>query len=72
MLWDVVALLVMFLVDTGVMVLLQRLSDAGMWRIGLAGFSVLVAVNVLAGLLVVRAAIRRTQADARRRLDAHA
>ena len=54
------------------MVLLQRLSDAGMWRIGLAGFSVLVGVNVLAGLLVVRAAIRRTQADARRRLDAHA
>ena len=69
LLWDVVARLVMFLVDTGVVVMLQRLSDAGMWRIGLAGFSVLVGVNVLAGLLVVRAAIRRIQADARRRLD---
>ncbi|MGB1622296.1 MAG: hypothetical protein ACPHAS_06475 [Synechococcus sp.] len=70
LLWDVVARLVMGLVDCGVMVLLLRLSDAGMWRIGLAGFGVLVVVNVFAGLLVVRAAIRRTQADARRRLDA--
>jgi len=31
----------------------------------------LLVMNVFAGLLPVRAAIRRTQADARRRLHAH-
>ena len=70
LLWDLVARVVMGLVDCGVIVLLERLSDAGTWPIGLAGFSVLVVLNVFAGLLPVRVAIRRIQADARRRLDA--
>ena len=72
LLWDLVARVVMGLVDYGVIVLLERLSDSGTWPIGLAGFSVLIVLNLFAGLLPVRVAIRRIQADARRRLDAHA
>ena len=71
LLWDVVARLVMLLVSTGVVVMLQRLSDAGLWWIGLVVFFVMLGVNVLSGLLPVRTAILRTQADARRRLEDH-
>ena len=71
LLWDVVARLVMLLVSTGVVVMLQRLSDAGLWWIGLVVFFVMLGVNVLVGLLPVRTAILRTQADARRRLEDH-
>ena len=70
LLWDLVGRVVMGLVDCGVIVLLERLSDAGTGPIGLAGFSVLVVLNLFAGLLPVRLAILRIQADARRRLDA--
>ncbi|KZR85608.1 hypothetical protein [Synechococcus sp. MIT S9508] len=60
------------LISSGVLLLLQRLSDGGTvnW-IPLALFWVLLVMNVFAGLLSVRVAIRRTQADARRRLEAH-
>ena len=61
----------MLLVSTGVVVMLQRLSDAGLWWIGLVVFFVMLGVNVLVGLLPVRTAILRTQADARRRLEDH-
>ena len=71
LLWDVVARLVMLLVSTGVVVMLQRLSDAGLWWIGLVVFFVMLGVNVLVGLLPVRTAILRTQVDARRRLEDH-
>ena len=71
LLWDVVARLVMLLVSTGVVVMLQRLSDAGLWWIGLVVFFVMLGVNVLVGLLPVRTAILRTQEDARRRLEDH-
>ena len=71
LLWDVVARLVVLLVSTGVVVMLQRLSDAGLWWIGLVVFFVMLGVNVLVGLLPVRTAILRTQADARRRLEDH-
>ena len=71
LLWDVVARLVVLLVSTGVVVMLQRLSDAGLWWIGLVVFFVMLGVNVLSGLLPVRTAILRTQADARRRLEDH-
>ena len=71
LLWDVVARLVMLLVSTGVVVMLQRLSDAGLWWIGLVVFFVMLGVKVLVGLLPVRTAILRTQADARRRLEDH-
>ena len=50
------------------------LSDAeklNIWIQSAVGL-VLILVNVLACLLPVRAALHRTQADARRRLDAHA
>ena len=40
-------------------------------EVPVAVFWVLLVVNVFAGLLPVRAAIRRTQADARSRLEAH-
>ena len=62
----------MGLVDCGVIVLVERLSVDGTWPIGLAGFIGLVVLNLFAALLPVRVAIRRIQADARRRLDAHA
>ena len=39
--------------------------------IGVAVSYALLVVNVFAGLLPVRAAIRRTQGDARRRLEAN-
>ena len=71
LLWDVVARLVVLLVSTGVVVMLQRLSDAGLWWIGLVVFFVMLGANVLSGLLPVRTAILRTQADARRRLEDH-
>ena len=71
LLWDVVARLVVLLVSTGVVVMLQRLSDAGLWWTGLVVFFVMLGVNVLSGLLPVRTAILRTQADARRRLEDH-
>ena len=71
LLWDVVARLVVLLVSTGVVFMLQRLSDAGLWWIGLVVFFVMLGVNVLSGLLPVRTAILRTQADARRRLEDH-
>ncbi len=72
LLWDVVARFVVLLITTGVLLILHRLSDGETvnW-IPVAVFWVLLVVNVFAGLLPVRAAIRRTQADARRRLEAH-
>ena len=73
LLWDVVARLVMLSVSTTVVVMLQRSSDSGIFNgwIGLVVFFVMLGANVLAGLLPVRTAIRRTQADARRRLEDH-
>ena len=72
LLWDVVARFVMSLITSGVLLILQLLSDGGTvnW-IPVPVFLMLLIVNVFAGLLPVKAAIRRTQADARRRLEAH-
>ncbi|WP_413441181.1 hypothetical protein [Synechococcus sp. MIT S1220] len=76
LLWDFVARFVVLLITSGVFLIFQRFSDAetvNSW-IPLAVFWVfwvLIVVNVFAGLLPVRVAIRRTQADARRRLEAH-
>ena len=72
LLWDVVARFVMSLITSGVLLILQRLSDGETvnW-IPVPVFWMLLMVNVFAGLLPVRVAIRRTQADARRSLEAH-
>ena len=72
LLWDVVARFVMSLITSGVLLILQLLSHGGTvnW-IPVPVFLMLLIVNVFAGLLPVKAAIRRTQADARRRLEAH-
>ena len=72
LLWDVVARFVMSLITSGVLLILQLLSDGETvnW-IPVPVFLMLLIVNVFAGLLPVKAAIRRTQADARRRLEAH-
>ena len=69
LLWDVVARFVMSLITSGVLFILQRLSggETVNW-IPVAMFWILLIVNVFAGLLPVRVAIRRTQSDARRRL----
>lgn len=87
LLWDVVARLVVLLISTGLSFMAAALfpcnpdslvfgglSDAeklNIWIQSAVGL-VLILVNVLACLLPVRAALHRTQADARRRLDAHA
>ena len=72
LLWDVVARFVISLITSGVLLILQLLSDGEIvnW-IPVPVFLMLLIVNVFAGLLPVKAAIRRTQADARRRLEAH-
>lgn len=86
LLWDAVARFVVLLITIGVAVMTAQLfpynpesfvfgglSEAetvNFW-IGAAVNLVLMVANVFACLLPVRAAIRRTQADARRRLDAH-
>jgi hypothetical protein len=72
LLWDFVARFVMSLFTSGVLFILLRLSDGETvnW-IPVPVFWMLLVVNVSAGLLPVRFAIRRTQADARRRLEAH-
>ena len=72
LLWNVFTRFVVLLITSGVLLVLLPLSDSEtmMW-ITQAVFYVLLVVNVFVGLLPVRAAIRRTQADARRRLDAH-
>ena len=69
LLWDVVARFVMSLFTSGVFLILQRLSDGETvnW-IPVPVFWMLLVVNVFAGLVPVRFAIRRTQSDARRRL----
>ena len=61
----------MSLITSGVLLILQLLSDGEIvnW-IPVPVFLMLLIVNVFAGLLPVKAAIRRTQADARRRLEA--
>jgi hypothetical protein len=71
-LWNVFTRFVVLLITSGVLLVFLRLSDGEtmMW-IPQAVFYVLLVVNVFAGLLPVRAAIRRTQADARHRLEAH-
>ena len=72
LLWDVVARFVMSLITSGVLLILQLLSNGETvnW-IPVPVFLMLLIVNVFAGLLPVKAAICRTQADARRRLEAH-
>tara|TARA_Y100000589_G_scaffold330149_1_gene378882 strand:- start:2415 stop:3110 length:696 start_codon:yes stop_codon:yes gene_type:complete len=72
LLWDVVARSVVLLITGGVLLILQRLPDVEtvMW-VPVAVSYVLLVVNMFAGLLPVRAAIRRTQADARCRLQTH-
>ena len=86
LLWDAVARFVVLLITIGVAAMLAQLfpykpeslvsgglSDAetvNVW-IQVAVSLVLMVANVFACLLPVRAAIRRTQADARRRLEAH-
>ena len=71
-LWDVVARFVVLLITSGLVLILHPLLDGEtVMLIGMAVSYALLVVNVFAGLLPVRAAIRRTQADARRRLEAH-
>ena len=69
LLWDVVARFVLLLCTSGVLFILQRLSDGEKvnW-IPVPVFWMLLVVNLFAGLVPVRFAIRRTQSDARRRL----
>ena len=67
--WDVTARVVMVSISNGVVVLLSRWSESGaIDGLGLVVFFVLLGVNVFVGFLPVGIAIRRTQADARRRL----
>ena len=69
LLWDVVARLVMMSISTGVVLMLSRWSESGTINgLGLVVFFVLLGVNMFVGFLPVGIAIRRTQADARRRL----
>ena len=71
-LWDVVAHFVLLLITSGLLLILHPLLDGEtVMAIGVAVSYALLVVNVFAGLLPVRAAIRRTQADARRRLEAN-
>ena len=71
-LWDVVARFVVLLITSGLLLILHPLLDGEtVMLIGVAVSYALLVVNVFAGLLPVRAAIRRTQADARRRLEAN-
>ena len=71
-LWDVVARFVVLLITSGLLLILHPLLDGEtVMLIGMAVSYALLVVNVFAGLLPVRAAIRRTQADARRRLEAN-
>ena len=71
-LWDVVAHFVLLLITSGLLLILHPLLDGEtVMVIGVVVSYALLVVNVFAGLLPVRAAIRRTQADARRRLEAH-
>ena len=71
-LWDVVARFVVLLITSGLVLILHPLLDGEtVMLIGMAVSYALLVVNVFAGLLPVRAAIRRTQADARRRLEAN-
>ena len=69
-LWDVVARFVVLLITSGLVLILHPLLDGEtVMLIGMAVSYALLVVNVFAGLLPVRAAIRRTQAIARRRLE---
>ena len=62
----------MLLITSGLLLILHPLLDGEtVMVIGVAVSYALLVVNVFAGLLPVRAAIRRTQADARRRLEAN-
>ena len=71
-LWDVVAHFVVLLITSGLLLILHPLLDGEtVMVIGVVVSYALLVVNVFAGLLPVRAAIRRTQADARRRLEAN-
>ena len=71
-LWDVVARFVVLLITSGLLLILHPLLDGEtVMVIGMAVSYALLVVNVFAGLLPVRAAIRRTQADASRRLEAN-
>ena len=71
-LWDVVAHFVLLLITSGLLLILHPLLDGEtVMVIGVVVSYALLVVNVFAGLLPVRAAIRRTQADARRRLEAN-
>lgn len=87
LLWDAVARFVVLLITIGVSAIMTALlwpykpesyfsgglSDAetvNVWIQAASGL-VLLVMNVFACLLPVRTAIRRTQADARRRLEAH-
>ena len=70
LLWDVVARFVVLLITSGVWLILLRFSDTSNgWYPPV--FCLLAVLNVFGGLLPVRAAIRRSQTDARRRLEAH-
>ena len=71
-LWDVIAHFVVLLITSGLLLILHPLLDGEtVMVIGVVVSYALLVVNVFAGLLPVRAAIRRTQADARRRLEAN-
>lgn len=86
LLWDVLSRLVVVVLTAGLLALISvlfplntdrvmtnSLTDADwvhVWIQAITGLLLLV-VNLVAAVLPVRAAIRRTQTDARRRLDAH-
>ena len=70
LLWGVVARSVVLLISSRVFLILLAFSDTSNgWYPPV--FYVLIMLNVFVGLLPVRAAIRRTQADARCRLQTH-
>ena len=84
MLWDFIARFILLLASAGVLVLTNillpvdaelmiqgELSSAGWVKIcfHVIEFLLIILANIVAGVLPVRAAIRRTQVDARRRLE---
>ena len=68
LLWDFIARFFVLLASAGILVITHVLVPTELQQIDPFVFLLVTLVNVFAGVLPVRAAIRRTQADARRRL----
>ena len=68
LLWDFIVRFVVLLASAGILVITHVLVPTEQQQIDPFVFLLVTLVNVFAGVLPVRAAIRRTQADARRRL----